>query len=69
MYNHKDKFEIVNWNGSDVTCKNKRAISTHCINFTGPFVNAAATNLLIEIAIKVTGDPLKEETFYYVDPC
>ena len=29
-------FKIVNWNSFDVTCKNKRAISTHCINFTAP---------------------------------
>ena len=27
---------MVNWTSFDVTCKNKRAIFTHCINFTGP---------------------------------
>ena len=35
---YPDKFKIVNWNSFDVTCKNKnkRAIFTHSINFTGP---------------------------------
>ena len=26
----------MNWNSFNVTCKNKRAIFTHSINFTGP---------------------------------
>ena len=36
MRNNLDKFKIVNWNSFDLTCKNKRAIFTHSINFTGP---------------------------------
>ena len=36
MYNYPDKFKLVNWISFDVTCKNKRAIFTHYINFTGP---------------------------------
>ena len=31
MKNNPDKFKILNWNSFDVTCKNKRAIFTHCI--------------------------------------
>ena len=29
--------KVVNWNSFDVTSKNKSAIFTHSINFTGPF--------------------------------
>ena len=38
MQSYPDKLKIVNWNNFDVTYKNKEAIFTHCINFTGPLL-------------------------------
>ena len=35
MQNYPDKFRIIHWDSFDVTCKNVRAIFTHCFNFTG----------------------------------
>ena len=38
MYNYIGKLKMIKWNRFDTDCKNKRAIFTRCISFTGPFV-------------------------------
>ena len=44
MQNYSDRFKILNWNSFDVTCKNKGAIFTHCIIFTGPLSYSSRRN-------------------------
>ena len=39
MLNYPDKLKIVNLNSLEVTCKDKRAIFTCCINFARPLVD------------------------------
>ena len=65
------KLKTVKWNSYDVTCKNKRAIFTQCINFTGPFGTDeySTVNLTDSWWCKIASLLLRETVRFALDSC